>query len=424
MNAAEFKPNKSIRAIEALGSGVHQIAPRLYLRCIPRKAGLSRSVMLRWQEDGQPRNKSLGPWRSDLYGHFLAEAQRAGLAILEARDVAMAIDEGGAPGTYKASAEAYMAKNLSAFRSDKHRKRWRQLMERTYPVLGHLKIPQIEVAHVAKALEPDWLRTPVQVLRARGQIEQVLNFAIARGKLKCANAATLGLLKHLMPRQPKRAVRHMRAMSYSDVPALFKELEADGHVSAEALRFVLLTLCRSTEARVVTWPEVDAAKAVWTLPPGRVKMFKPHRVALSKQALAILDKVRVLRHRRGDYVFPGRGAGKPYSANMLRDTMKRVGFIDDGTPHGLRSTFKDWARETQHFNWEAVELCLAHEVGDDVERAYGRSDLLHLRVPIMAAWGAFVAGEPLEPRLSTEKSTSPEIAEIAFKRRAALRLVA
>ena len=152
MNAADLKPSKSIRAIEALGPGVHQIAPRLYLRCIPRKAGLSRTVMLRWQEDGQARNKSLGPWRSDLYGHFLSEAQRAGLAILEARDVAIAIDDGGELGTFKEAAEAYMAANLSGFNSDKHRKRWRRLIEATYPTLGHLKIPHIEVGHVAKAL--------------------------------------------------------------------------------------------------------------------------------------------------------------------------------------------------------------------------------------------------------------------------------
>ena len=58
--AAPLKPAKSIRAIEALGPGVHQIAPRPYLRCIARKSGLSRTVMLRWQDDGWQRHRSLG----------------------------------------------------------------------------------------------------------------------------------------------------------------------------------------------------------------------------------------------------------------------------------------------------------------------------------------------------------------------------
>ena len=61
---------------------------------------------------------------------------------------------------------------------------------------------------------------------------------------------------------------------------------------------------------------------------------------------------------------------------MLAQALKRVGFDDQGTVHGTRASFKDWARETQQFNWEAVELCLAHEVGSDTERAYSHKDLL------------------------------------------------
>ncbi len=43
-----------------------------------------------------------------------------------------------------------MAENLPAFRSDKHRKRWRRLMENTYRVLGNLKPTQIEPAHIKR----------------------------------------------------------------------------------------------------------------------------------------------------------------------------------------------------------------------------------------------------------------------------------
>ena len=295
---------KGIR-IEALGPGVHKIAPRLYLRCVPRKAGLARSVMLRWSIDGKARNKSLGAWRSDLYGHFLAEAQRAGRAILEDRDVHIAIEEGDTRDTFKEAAEAYMDANLQAMTNEKHRKRWRKLMEATYPTLGHLKIPQIEVGHIAETLAPSWQRTPVEVMRLRGQIEKVINFAIARGNLKCGNVAVRSLVEHRLPRRPRRAIKHMRAMGYEQVPELFKELAADGHVSAEALMFCLLTVCRTNEVRLAQWTEVDEGKRVWSIPPGRTKMFKAHRVPLSPPALAVLDKVKVLRHRRGDYVFPG-----------------------------------------------------------------------------------------------------------------------
>jgi hypothetical protein len=84
MPTPDYKTNKSIRAVEALGPGVHQIGPRLYVKCVPRKDGLRRSVQLRWY-DGKQHSKSLGPWRSELYGHFLAEARRAGEAINDDR---------------------------------------------------------------------------------------------------------------------------------------------------------------------------------------------------------------------------------------------------------------------------------------------------------------------------------------------------
>jgi integrase len=404
-----------IRSIEALGPGVHQIGPRLYLKVIKREKGLSRHVKLRWQQDGRPASKSLGPWQAKLYSHYLDEAERVVQAKADDRDVRIALEDTGAPGSFREAAELYMTDNLPAFRSDKHRKRWRQLMESTYPVLGHLRVQQIEPAHIAQVLRADWLRTPVQILRLRAMIENVIDFALARANLNCRNVAQRGVVKHLLPRRPPRQVQHMRAVPYDEVPALYKALVSDGLLSSMALQLVLLTLCRSAEARIMTWPEVDLDKAVWTLPAGRTKMWKAHRIALNRPALAILEHAKGLELGTS-YVFPGRTLIKPYSANMLQNTMKRVGFYDLGTPHGLRSTFKDWCRETQQFGWEAVELCLAHEVQGDTERLYGRSDLLHLRVPIMAAWGAFVTGEATV----TENSPAADTAE----KRPALRLVA
>jgi integrase len=118
-------------------------------------------------------------------------------------------------------------------------------------------------------------------------------------------------------------------------------------------------------------------------------------VPLSKPALALLAHMDAMRRGDSDFVFAGRKPEKPISKNVLQNAMKRLRF-DDGVPHGLRSTFKDWARETgiqREFGWELVELCLAHDVQGDVERAYGRSDLLHLRRPIMERWADFVTGK-------------------------------
>ena len=61
----------------------------------------------------------------------------------------------------------------------------------------------------------------------------------------------------------------------------------------------------------------------------------------------------------------------------------------DATPHGLRSTFSDWAHERTSFGNHVIEMCLAHVVGSDVERAYRRGDLFEKRRKLMDAWATF-----------------------------------
>lgn len=61
------------------------------------------------------------------------------------------------------------------------------------------------------------------------------------------------------------------------------------------------------------------------------------------------------------------------------------------TPHGFRSTFRDWCSERTNYPNEAAEMALAHTVGDKVEAAYRRGDLLEKRVQMMADLADFCA---------------------------------
>lgn len=74
---------------------------------------------------------------------------------------------------------------------------------------------------------------------------------------------------------------------------------------------------------------------------------------------------------------------------QLFDRMKRYGI----TTHGFRSSFRDWASESAHAEREVAEAALSHAVGNEVERAYARSDLFERRRKLMDAWGRFSAGE-------------------------------
>jgi integrase len=68
--------------------------------------------------------------------------------------------------------------------------------------------------------------------------------------------------------------------------------------------------------------------------------------------------------------------------------LRRMG-RGDLTAHGFRSTFRDWAAECTNYPSEAVEMALAHAVGDKVEAAYRRGDLLVKRFALMNLWAEF-----------------------------------
>lgn len=80
---------------------------------------------------------------------------------------------------------------------------------------------------------------------------------------------------------------------------------------------------------------------------------------------------------------------------MLK-VLERMSF-SDLTVHGFRSTFRDWAAERTNVQREVVEAALAHTIGDKVEAAYRRGDLLEKRRLLMDAWARFTKVKPRLP---------------------------
>ena len=103
----------------------------------------------------------------------------------------------------------------------------------------------------------------------------------------------------------------------------------------------LLTACRSSEVRLARWEEVDLESETWTVPAGRMKAKRDHRVLLSARALEILHEARDLSED-SYLVLPsphGRALGDNTTSKLLRDL--GIGAV----PHGFRSPFRDWAAE-------------------------------------------------------------------------------
>ena len=66
------------------------------------------------------------------------------------------------------------------------------------------------------------------------------------------------------------------------------------------------------------------------------------------------------------------------------------------TVHGFRSAFRDWVSEETEFSPELAEMALAHTIGNKVEAAYRRGNLIERRKGLMKQWESFCQGEDLQ----------------------------
>lgn len=168
-----------------------------------------------------------------------------------------------------------------------------------------------------------------------------------------------------------------------------------------ALKFLCLTAARSGEVRGMTWNEIDLENRIWTIPKERMKANREHRIPLPDAAVQILQDVP---HLSGCYHVFFSPTGKQLSDMSISAVLRRMdeNAVRNGTkryldkrsdrpavPHGLRSTFRDWAAE-QGIDHVLAELALAHTVGNSVERAYRRTDMVEKRRDILEQWAGFL----------------------------------
>jgi integrase len=298
--------------------------------------------------------------------------------------------------TFQQCADAYIKAHAAGWRNEKHRMQWpNTLRDYVYPVFGELPVDAIDLPLVLKVLEPIWNEKTETATRVRGRIEAILDWATVRGYRQGENPARWrGQLSHLLAKPSKVAVvEHHAALPYIDMGSFMAKLRGRDAIAARALEFAILTAARTGEVIGATWAEFDMDAAVWTVPAGRMKAGREHRVPLSEPALAILRAMA--EHGKGAFVFPGGRPGKALS-NMGMGMLLRRMERGDITAHGFRSTFRDWAAERTAYPGEVVEMALAHAVGNKVEAAYRRGDLFEKRRRLMDEWANYCGTLPAE----------------------------
>jgi integrase len=380
--------------------GIYADGGGLYLRVA--RTG-SKCWVLRFMLDGQAREMGLGGVAKVGLADARKKAAEQRLLLADRIDpIDRRKGEHGAKKieaaramTFDDCAAAYIQAHEAGWRHAKHHQQWTNSLARhVSPAFGALPVRAVDVGLVMKVLEPIWTTKPETAARVRGRIEAVLDWAKVRGFRESDNPARWrGHLSNLLPQRSKlRAVKHFAALPYAEIAPFMSELRSRAGALAAALEFLILTAARTSEVINARWGEIDWSARMWTIPASRMKSGREHRVPLSADALAVLDRMKTAG---GEFIFGGSEPGRKLGTMALLGLLRRMG-RSDITAHGFRSTFRDWAAERTNFPSEVAEMALAHAVGSKVEAAYRRGDLFDKRRRLMEAWAEYCAKAPAE----------------------------
>lgn len=386
-------PKLTARKVESLkDAGMYGDGEGLYLRIGPNGAKswiLRTRIQGRFTDSGKPLR-----WEGGL-------GSQATITLLEARDKARELRKvakaGGDPAatknklqlTFKDAAQRVFDGLKPTWKNPRHAVLWWASMENhVFPRLENRQIDTLGTADVLAVLSPVWTEKHDTARRLRQRIAAVFDWAKGAGHYPHENPVN-GLKKALPP--VKRRATHMAALDWRDVPEFMSGLAQREGMSARTLEFLILTATRSGEARGAMWSEIEGD--VWTIPADRMKRGLEHRIPLSDAVKNVLEKVRGLN---SEMVFPSNQLGRDGKGRLqsvmvfkaLQIRMKREGF----TVHGFRSSFRDWASESAKADREVAEAALSHATGNEVERAYARSDLFERRKVLMDAWAQYCTG--------------------------------
>ena len=254
------------------------------------------------------------------------------------------------------------------------------LKNHVIPKIGHLAIEDVDQHVLKRTLEPIWHSKADTARKASNRINLTLQHAAALG----LDVDLQAILKAqaLLGKQRYKA-QHIASIPYAEAPSFYKWLCTKDFTSALALRFLMLTVARTTEIRGARFCEIN--EDIWSIPAERTKSGREHRIPLTEEAMHVVAAAQVSKDQ--DVMFPS-PTGKIMSDAAMSRFMEREGYT--ARPHGFRATFRTWVEEQTDTPFEIKESALSHKVDSGIVEAYQRSDRLEKRRKLMEAWTDFL----------------------------------
>jgi integrase len=286
-------------------------------------------------------------------------------------------------------AKEYMDKQRREGRSESTLSKTEWLLDFARPILGPMSVKAIRPVDVLAVLRTVERRGRYEsARRLRSTIGAVCRYAVATARADADPTVALAGALTTPTVKSRSAITDPKQFG-----ALLRAIDAfEGQPPTKAaLQLMALLFPRPGELRAAVWAEFDLDNAVWIIPAERMKMRRPHRIPLSRQAIKILRDLHEITGT-GPIAFPSvRTADRPISEGTMNAALRRLGYSkDEATPHGFRATASTLLNESGRWNPDAIERQLAHIESDDVRRAYARGEHWDERVRMMTWWADYL----------------------------------
>ena len=254
-----------------------------------------------------------------------------------------------------------------------------------FPALGDMPIDQIkgkDVLACAKKIEARGAQEMAK--RSIPLAGRIFRFAIHKGLIE--SDPTPHLQEALKPRK----VKHMARLDISEFPPFLERMDRyhGNPMIKAAIQLMTLTFVRTAELRMMEWNEIDFDNHLWRIPAEKMKMAQPHIVPLSRQAIELIKGLLPLTGNK-QYVFYNHSTAKSMSSNALLCVIRTIGYSGKMTGHGFRGLASTTLHE-QSYMHDAIEIQLAHTVGNAVSQAYNHAQHLEYRMKMMQDWSDFI----------------------------------
>ena len=336
------------KTIPAIPPGRHRVEQGLYLCVSPD--GRVRRFEHRYSRPNNlgPNNAGLGVWPEVCLDEARAQVLENRQLLRKGTDpVEHRRAQRKAQVTFKEVADRYINATPGSKRNSLN------LLNKHCKALHNLPVSQVTKDHVRDALAP--IMHTDKASRTLYLIKAVLEDSGYSLLYKLRNHVTHN---------------NHPGLPYAELPAFMQQLRTMDCLEARALEFLILTVTPTKEVRLFNMKDVDMQNHIWSLV--RYKTNQPHRIPLSSQAMDLMD------HNWSHLTH-----------NSLRRFLRRL--HPTATVHGFRGTFRTWGLEKTDFDFNLLEMCLMHKVGNPVARAYLRGDALEKRREIMQAWADYCA---------------------------------